>query len=1137
MKVLYLKGAAADADASTLQQLAAASTDLDISTVTSSAETLVELRRSPGWEALVVSPSLPPNETLALVASLRRDRIPIAIVPVVDDASQDLFAAAVSSGADDVLVRRGQSLVNVTDTLTRMRQSPHVRAGEPRRRLTALYAGRDALVWNLLEQVPFIKAERVTSGIDGSCPVRAPGAPDGALRCDAVVIDEHPGEAHPLQVLKSIRSQASDLPVIVLTSAGANDIGTAALELGADDIVVKSGIFRRRLIATLRRVHQRLELAAQQADTKTREERLRQIVEQVPSAITVIGADGAVLAMNAEGLRLLGASGPREIVGRDVRSLVVKDHHDQVTDLLHRVTRGDSASLIVEAETLGGARIPIRLRAVLLERDAKGGRGVLATISPALSGADPDEVAAAMAEAAHLRQTADKLEARVRELETGRETELAAWMAEREAHARQLEAAQEEAARAVEHDRALAAEAQSRADDLAGQVETIREELRRTLANVEVERTGWLEERASLDTRVRELEQAREDAGFDQEQRLRLQAELDDVQARWTAERQAWDETRRTLEALAREREGGVASSRAEIEALQGALEQTRQQHAQAVEDLQAQAARERVRLARELDTARDEAAALRKGLEAELADLREAHARLQAVNDRTQGELSSHESHRRQWEADRNELTRLQAETAAAHEADRVRQTTQQALEDELARLRQQQRQLEEMSARVLGERDAAVEALSRERAAHEAVRADLDAARAATVPHDDDRARLEAELARVTRESGERLARLEADHAARLLALEEDHALQVAQIEAARAEAEERRERASDDYAQVVEDRDRLLGSSLLGYALATFEGRVLRCNDTFARMIGYGDPAALVAASAERPFASLAITGGVQERLQSAGRLPRTLTRLETRSGQPLRVHESATLLMQDDGAPLVEHLFVDLGPSPQVDEWRTRRIEELGALASAMTPELETLVDRLHEHGTTLAEAASHAPGRELALTVRKASEELKILVRQLAAFSRRQTASHTATSIAASLDAERDLLRQIVGEFIDFDIRSGTGVSVAATSHDFAQLVTALVTTGRDLLPSGGRLVLESSDTLTGGAGTDTARSATLSIAAAGFGVERPVDTSRLEALAGRCGATLRVDTRAEWSTRIEVLFGAEALRG
>ena len=108
-------------------------------------------------------------------------------------------------------------------------------------------------------------------------------------------------------MLKSVKAQASDLPVIVLTSSGSSDIATAALELGADDTVLKTGIFRRRLIATLRRVHQRLELTTQQAETKAREERLRQIVEHVPTGIAVIAADGAVLAMNAAALELFGA--------------------------------------------------------------------------------------------------------------------------------------------------------------------------------------------------------------------------------------------------------------------------------------------------------------------------------------------------------------------------------------------------------------------------------------------------------------------------------------------------------------------------------------------------------------------------------------------------------------------------------------------------------------------------------------------------------------------------------------------------------------------------------------------------------------------------------------------------------------
>src|SRR5688572_9393842 len=288
MRVLYLSGSRSGSDAETIQQLVAVAADLQITTVGNPAEALVEVRRAPGWQALFVSPALSQNETLALIASLRNDRVPIAIVPIVEEGHQELFASAVAAGADDVLMKRGASLVNVHETLARIRQSPHLAPADLRRRLQVLYAGRDTLVWNLIEQIPFVKAERVNCGIDGSCPVRAHGSTDGSLRCDAVVIDETPGEAHPLQVLKSVKAQASDLPVVVLTSASGADIATAALELGADDTVLKTGIFRRRLIATLRRVYQRLELQVQHGEVRAREERLRQIVENVPTAISVV---------------------------------------------------------------------------------------------------------------------------------------------------------------------------------------------------------------------------------------------------------------------------------------------------------------------------------------------------------------------------------------------------------------------------------------------------------------------------------------------------------------------------------------------------------------------------------------------------------------------------------------------------------------------------------------------------------------------------------------------------------------------------------------------------------------------------------------------------------------------------------
>jgi PAS domain S-box-containing protein len=618
LKVLYVQGLAADVDRGTTEQLRAASAELQITTIAGSAAALAELRRTPGWQALFASPSLPQNEILALIASLRRDRVPIAIVPIVDDAHQDLFASAVASGADDVLVRRAGSLVNVNETLTRIRQSPHLFPAEQRRRISVLYAGRDALVWNLLDQVPFVKADRVTTSIDGTCSVRRPGAGDDSLRADAVIIDEAPGDAHPLQVLKSVKAQASDLPVIMLTSAGAADIATAALELGADDTVLKTGIFRRRLIATLRRVHQRIELNAQQTETRTREERLRQIVENVPTGIMVVAADGRVLAMNAAALHLFGAGKPRDIVGRDFREMVETGHRDAVTDLIRKVTKGEAGSVTFDALTLGGGRLQAHIDAVVLERDARGGRGLVASIRrPEQRPIDAESGSAD--ELATLRDTLERLERHYAELDDARTNERTAWESERQRLEVRLEAAERLASeRSTIQERldevtaelgrtseSFAAERQTlqirlqeleaatheaaRAGavhaSLEGSLGAVREELRQAIEAHALERSAWQEIRSDLEARVQQLDSAHRSeqdslvAGLQQDVR-RLELELADQGARWTATRQELElELRNAREALWAEhsdRDAARAASDAQLATLQARVDEER---------------------------------------------------------------------------------------------------------------------------------------------------------------------------------------------------------------------------------------------------------------------------------------------------------------------------------------------------------------------------------------------------------------------------------------------------------------------------------------------------------------------------------------------------------------------------------
>ena len=146
MRVLYLAGHSTDQDA-TIQKSLALYGGMDVDAAPNGSEALTRLRGDSGLQALFVSPTLPHNETLALIATLRRDKTPVAIVPVVTPEQQPFFATAVASGADDAVIWRDGEPLQFTETMARVRQSPYLQPSDPQRRMRVLYLGDDQVVW------------------------------------------------------------------------------------------------------------------------------------------------------------------------------------------------------------------------------------------------------------------------------------------------------------------------------------------------------------------------------------------------------------------------------------------------------------------------------------------------------------------------------------------------------------------------------------------------------------------------------------------------------------------------------------------------------------------------------------------------------------------------------------------------------------------------------------------------------------------------------------------------------------------------------------------------------------------------------------------------------------------------------
>jgi hypothetical protein len=119
-----------------------------------------------------------------------------------------------------------------------------------------------------------------------------------------------------------------------------------------------------------------------------------------------------------------------------------------------------------------------------------------------------------------------------------------------------------------------------------------------------------------------------------------------------------------------------------------------------------------------------------------------------------------------------------------------------------------------------------------------------------------------------------------------------------------------------------------------------------------------------------------------------------------------------------------------------------------------------------------------------------------------------------------------------MLARNVGDYIAFTTELGSTTLVNAQPDDLDQLLTSLVTAGRDLLPAGGSIVVDVRQEETAGAAPDGfgVPGPVLAIRASGYGVQKPSTTPSLELLAQRCGGVLHTAGENGWLARIEVVF-------
>jgi PAS domain S-box-containing protein len=267
--------------------------------------------------------------------------------------------------------------------------------------------------------------------------------------------------------------------------------------------------------------------------------------------------------------------------------------------------------------------------------------------------------------------------------------------------------------------------------------------------------------------------------------------------------------------------------------------------------------------------------------------------------------------------------------------------------------------------------------------------------------------------------------------------------------------------------------------LDHASMGIMRVGVDARILSGNDHLCQLLGYtNDELAALQVVDLDPSLTLELWAMYAQKAPAGGR-GAVETNYRRKDGAPVPVEVTFTFLeYQGDSFVL---LFVhDISERRRAEAARVeleqqllqlQRLESIGRLASGVAHDFNNLITVIQGYCDLIEEAiAGGAPLLEEVGQIRLASQRAGALTRQLLTFSRRQALSPSVLALNDLLAQMHTLLERLIGPDILFKVVLEPELHpVIADAAQLEQLIVNLVINARDAMPTGGVLMIETSN--------------------------------------------------------------------
>jgi PAS domain S-box-containing protein len=195
-----------------------------------------------------------------------------------------------------------------------------------------------------------------------------------------------------------------------------------------------------------------------------------------------------------------------------------------------------------------------------------------------------------------------------------------------------------------------------------------------------------------------------------------------------------------------------------------------------------------------------------------------------------------------------------------------------------------------------------------------------------------------------------------------------------------------------------------------------------------------------------------------------------------RVHARDGRVLWFRDEATAVRRGANArPVMQGVLYDITDQKRLEDQlrQAQKMEAVGRLAGGVAHDFNNLLMVIQGHTSLLEERLPAGSSERRSLEhIQKSAERAASLTKQLLAFSRMQVMQPRVLDLNTVVADMGKMLRRLIGEDVELTLRYETHLGrVKADAGQIEQVLLNLVVNARDAMPTGGKLVIETSGLL------------------------------------------------------------------